>query len=96
VEDEEREPFIALIPGGGWMIWHADARSGWSDPVVAWALCANGDVIPLEADGQGQSLVWPVEAGGASDIELWHPDSSSRRAQDRLKHHRNELDAGGS
>lgn len=91
--DESEDRIVALIPGGGWMIWHSDAKSGWSDPVVAWALCASGDVIPLEADHDG--TVWPLRPPGG-DHEIWHPESSSRQAQGRLQHHRNELDAGGS
>jgi hypothetical protein len=92
-DEEDTDPYIALIPGGGWMIYHSKAKSGWSDPVVAWALCASGGAVPLEADHDG--TVRPLKAP-AADAEIWHPESSSRRAQDRLQHHRNELNAGGT
>jgi hypothetical protein len=92
VAEDENRPFTALIPGGGWMIYHSDAERGWSDPVVAWALCKNGDVIALEADSAGN--VW--EAAPAEGAEVWHPDSSSRQAQQRRQQHRNEIDAGGT
>ena len=55
--DGDPDPYVALIPGGGWMIW--DALRGWSTPVIAWAMDANGDVVALETDRDG--LVWPLD-----------------------------------
>jgi hypothetical protein len=86
--------FVALIPGGGWMIFHSTGEDDYSSPVVAWALRANGDVVPLEAPDDGRVQLNPVDAAEASG-ELWHPGSSSRRAQLRMQYHRDQIGRGG-
>jgi hypothetical protein len=96
-DDEDPDPIIALIPGGGWMIYHIQEKeqrvpgTGWSDPVVAWALCKSGNVIPMEAEA---NIVWPIEVG-TEDCEFWHPDGSSRRTQNYLRQYREQMEAGG-
>jgi hypothetical protein len=86
--------FVALIPGGGWMIFHHKGEDDYSSPVVAWALQANGDVVPLEASDDGRPYLHPVDASEDSG-ELWHPGSSSRRAQMRMQYHRDQIGRGG-
>jgi hypothetical protein len=86
--------FVTLIPGGGWMIFHSSGQQNYSSPVVAWALQANGEVVPLEADDDGRVYVYPAE-GIEETGELWHPDSSSRRSQTRMQNHRDQIGRGG-
>ena len=86
--------FVALIPGGGWMIFHGAGDDDYSSPVVAWALQANGDVVPLEVDNDGRVYLYPTDTTEDSG-ELWHPDSSSRRAQMRMQYHRDQIGRGG-
>jgi hypothetical protein len=87
----QSEQTIGLIPGGGWMIFSSAPHDSWSAPVVAWALQANGDIVPMEADSNGH--VWPVSMEGG---ELWHPDSSRQQDQLRAAAHRTQLEQGGS
>ncbi len=90
-EQEDSNPFIAMIPGGGWMIYQNGAGS---DPVVAWVLCKNGDVIPMVAE---RNIIVPIERPYDEDhLEFWHPDSCSPAARQRLREHREQLTAGGS
>jgi hypothetical protein len=63
----------------------------WSDPVAAWALLASGAVVLLGANPNG--TVWSMSA---EDDELWHPDSSAGRSQDRRRQYREQLEAGGN
>jgi hypothetical protein len=90
-DNEDPDQIVTIIPGGGWMIW--DGRRGWSTPVVAWALRRDGSVVAMESDSAG--LVWPLDPTDGHD-EIWHPEASSRHSQERLQHHRSEIDAGGS
>jgi hypothetical protein len=99
VTDEQPGPgdksqFVALVPGGGWMIFHSTGMENYSSPVVAWALQANGEVVPLEADDDGRVYAHAAEGSGDS-AELWHPESSSRRAQTRRQNHRDQIGRGG-
>jgi hypothetical protein len=86
--------FVTLIPGGGWMIFHNTGDDDYSSPVIAWALQANGDVVPLEVGDDSRVHPYPVDAAADSG-ELWHPDSSSRRAQMRMQYHRDQIGRGG-
>jgi hypothetical protein len=109
-DDEDPGQIVALIPGGGWMIYHsqeergpgpiarfirgrqpAETAPGWSDPVVAWALLANGAVVPLGTGPDG--TVWAMSA---EQGEIWHPDSSGIRYQDHLRLYREQMHPGGS
>jgi hypothetical protein len=80
--------YIALIPGGGWMVW----RGGYSVPVLAWALQPDGDLIALETDDDGRFYAHPVDQHSPEDREVWHPDSSSSRAQMRLRQYRQQFE----
>lgn len=84
--EEDPSPFIALIPGDGWMIYRSHKRSGYSSPVLAWVLCKNSDVLPLEVDPSG--IVFPVEIDALADLELWHPDRAIARGQQLAQLHR--------
>lgn len=64
----------------------------WSEPVVAWALCESGNVLPVEAEG---TVALPIEVG-TRGYELWHPDGSSQYCQDHLGQYHEQLEAGGS
>jgi hypothetical protein len=84
------EQTIALIPGGGWMIFHSTFGEAWSEPVVAWALEANGNIVPVEADPDGR--VRTVNMDGS---EIWHPDSTREQDLLRAAAHRAQLEQGG-
>lgn len=90
------QQFIAIIPGGGWMLYYSDGERGWSEPVIAWVLQADGAIMPVETASEGSTLALAVDYGRGSGPELWHPDSSSAKAQARLQHHRDQLQRGGA
>lgn len=63
---------VGLIPADGWMVTFKDDDDGseWSTPLIGWGLKADGEVVPLEVDGDG--LVSAVEYTGNSRV--WHKD----------------------
>ena len=69
----EPEDIIALIPAGGWRgRWVDNDGIEYSEPLVAWGLQADGDIVPLETDSAGMVLK------AASNVETYHPDASQR------------------
>jgi hypothetical protein len=78
MDETEQARLVALIPGGGWMIYHTSEGEDWSDPVVAWALTAAGDVVPLTVDSDDMR---PRPAQEDIRASVWHLASSDARAQ---------------
>lgn len=53
VEQSERA-IVQLIPATDWVIWRVEPSGEvWGERLVAWALCADGAVRPLETDSHG-------------------------------------------
>ncbi len=89
MDEENPHRVIQVIPGGGWMIWREGGHEEWSQPVVGWALHANGTVTVLDTDMTG----FADRPGGGEQFEVWHPDSTSDRAEQRQRQHLEQLKA---
>lgn len=65
------ERYVQIMPADGWVA-HLTSDEGTStQPLIAWALQANGDVVPLISDSTG----WVEEAKAApgEELRLDHP-----------------------
>lgn len=68
-------PAVALIPAGGWRVERTDDGKRWSQPLIGWALRADGSVVPMETDSQG--LVLEVND---ADYRIYHDDDREQAA----------------
>jgi hypothetical protein len=109
VEDEEvPDPISALIPGGGWMIYHGQQER--TPGALGRVVFGRETVEP--AEWSEPVVAWALLASGAvvplganpngtvwsmsaEDDELWHPDSTAPPAQDHLRRYRDQIEAGG-
>ncbi|MFJ9819320.1 hypothetical protein ACIRU3_29495 [Streptomyces sp. NPDC101151] len=71
-EVREANPIVGIAPGGGWVITWFDKEEGWesSQPVLAWAIRANGYAEAVDTDPTGDACV-VSEVGG--DRRFSHP-----------------------
>ncbi|MGH3938927.1 MAG: hypothetical protein ACRDTG_09885 [Pseudonocardiaceae bacterium] len=69
----DRTSIVSIIPGGGWRVEFTDDGVTWSEPVVGWALLADGTVVALDTDSLGEVGVVRPESRGRHRI--WHPDA---------------------
>jgi hypothetical protein len=67
-------PVVAAIPGGGWLIECTDDTDDtWTDPILAWAIHADGTAIPLNTDSSG---VTDNATHGLKSYRIYHPAST--------------------
>ena len=72
VGDDPYPSVIALLPAGGWrVVWSQEGGTEWSQPLVGWALRADGSVVPLDTDATGS-----VEELGSlhGKYRIYHPE----------------------
>lgn len=66
---------LSTIPANGWRIRYRNPDgSMWSEPIVAWAIYADGAVKALTVDRGG--YVEPTEC--ESHCEIYHPDQEGQ------------------
>lgn len=50
----DNEDPVQLMPALGWRVWRIDEKGEpWFATLVAWALCADGSIFPMETDDNG-------------------------------------------
>jgi hypothetical protein len=68
---------VGLIPAGGWRVEYTEQGGAvFSEPLVGWAVKANGFVSPMVTSSEGEvdflDLPSPVK------YRIYHPDSTTR------------------
>ncbi|MFF4727614.1 hypothetical protein ACFY3M_20105 [Streptomyces mirabilis] len=88
-EVREANPIVGIAPGGGWVITWFDKDEGWesSQPVLAWAIRANGSAEAVDTDPTGDACV-VSDVGG--DRRFSHPNAEFKSPE----HAQGEGDAG--
>jgi hypothetical protein len=65
-------PVVGVMPGNGWLIHCTDSEGvSWVDPVLGWAVHADGVVHPLVSDSDGVV----DDPSDADSYRIYHPDS---------------------
>jgi hypothetical protein len=72
VNPDGQSPATAIMPAGGWRIRYTADGESWSEPLVGWALTADGEIVPLATDSAG--LVWQI--GEEGNYRIYHPDAT--------------------
>lgn len=68
--EQGKSPYVSLIPGNGYRVKWVDA----DNPLVGWALRADGKVVALDSDCDGGI----IELGtGHSCNRIYHPESKA-------------------
>ncbi|MFD6035738.1 hypothetical protein ACFWHF_14525 [Streptomyces griseoincarnatus] len=77
------DTYVAFIPGGGWLIERTnDDGSIYTEPIIGWALTADGTAHALEGDGHGGAD--RTDQIGR-DLRLYHPDAHLLTAEKQLR-----------
>jgi hypothetical protein len=64
---------VQIIPGGGWRVeWTRASGTKRSEPIAAWGLLANGDIVPFGLEGNGD--VWRIDTERDDSARIYHPD----------------------
>lgn len=76
----DASPAVGAVPGGGWMIdCEGDDGVGWTLPILAWTIHADGSATPLTTDADGLTS---DATEGLTSYRIYHPDEKLPPATD--------------
>lgn len=74
--DEGDAPVVGIAPGGGWRIERRYGSGLLRDqPVIGWAVRADGSAFPIETDADG-FVRHPLDGELTSDYVIYHPSET--------------------
>ncbi|MEV5691133.1 hypothetical protein [Micromonospora globbae] len=72
---------VAIMPAGGWRVAYATDDGGeWSTPLVGWGVKADGTVVPLDCDPDGNVEDFDHLGG---KWRIYHPDAKPSTEQEK-------------